>query len=300
MQKALQQMNIQLAHVLSDITGETGLAIMRAIVDGERDGVKLAQLRNFRCKSSEETIAKALMGHWKEEYLFALRQSLELYDFYTEQVAACDVQIQQQYAVMKPRWEATASNIPGPSAPPRRKKWKNEPASDVRADIIRLTGVDLAAVDGIGPGLAQTILSEIGTDMSKWPTDKHFASWLGLAPHNDISGGKVLRSRTLPTYNRAGQAFRQAATSVARAATALGAYYRRKRAQGGPQFAQVATAHKIARIVYHLHKYHVQYKDIGTEGFEQKQRERDLVTLRKKATKLGFTLIERDAVQGTV
>jgi len=123
-------------------------------------------------------------------------------------------------------------------------------------------------VDGIGASLAQTILSEIGTDMSPWPTDKHFASWLGLAPHNDISGGKVLRSRTLPTNNRAGQAFRQAATATARGPSAFGAYYRRKRAQNDPQFAQVATAHKLARTVYHLLKYHVPYKDIGAEGFE--------------------------------
>jgi transposase len=158
--------------------------------------------------------------------------------------------------------------------------------------------VDLAAIDGIGAALAQTILSEIGTDMRKWPTAKHFASWLGLAPRNEISGGKLLRSRTLPTTNRAGQAFRQAATSLARSPSAFGAYYRRKRAQGGPQFAQVATAHKIARTVYHLLKYRVQYADIGVEGFEQKQRERDVVALRKKAAKLGFTLIAPDSVQG--
>ncbi|MEP7286335.1 MAG: transposase, partial [Chloroflexota bacterium] len=177
-----------------------------------------------------------------------LRQSLELYDFYTGQVAACDAQIQQQYAVMKPRWEVMPPNMSSPSAKPRRGKWKNEPASDVRADIIRLTGVDIAAVDGIGPGLAQTILSEIGTDMSKWPTDKHFASWSGLAPHNDISGGKVLHSRTLPTHNRAGQAFRQAATSVARAATALGAHYRRKRAQGAPSLPKWRRPTKLPAL----------------------------------------------------
>jgi len=300
MQKALQQMNIQLPQVLADITGETGMAIVRAIVGGERDCVVLARFRNFRCKSSEETIAKALTGTWKEEHLFALQQSLALYDFYTEQVAACDAQIQQQYAAMKPRWESAPSETTPLAAKPRRKKRKNEPASDVRTDIIRLTGVDLAAVGGIGPGLAQTILSEIGTDMSKWPTVNHFASWLGLAPHNDISGGKVLRSRTLPTHNRAGQAFRQAATAVSRSATAFGAYYRRKRAQAGPMFAQVATAHKIARTVYHLLKYHVQYEDIGAEVFDQKQRERDVAALRKKAAKLGFELIGPELMQSSV
>ena len=296
MQKALQQMNIQLAQVLTDITGETGMAIVRAIVDGERDSVKLAQLRNRRCKSSEDTIAKALTGTWKPEHVFALKQSLELYDFYTGQIAACDAQIQQQYSVMKPRWETPPlSSPPQPAATPRKKKRRSDSAEDVRDTLMHLTGVDIAAVGGIGPGLAQTIVSEIGTDMTKWPTEKHFTSWLGLAPHNDISGGKVLRSRLLPTRNRAGQAFRQAATSVARSPSALGAYYRRKRAQGGPIFAQVATAHKLARMVYHMLKEHVQYEDIGALAFEQKQHERDVAALRKKAARLGFKLIDPES-----
>jgi transposase len=298
MQKALYQMNLQLPQVVADITGETGMAIVRAIVSGERDSVKLAQRRNPRCQSSEETIAKALTGAWKEEHLFALRQSLELYDFYSQQVTVCDAQIERQYAAIKPRWDP-ASDGPA-STKPRRKRRKNEPAFDVRANIIRLTGVDLAAVDGLGPNLAQIILSEIGTDMSRWATDKQFAAWLGLAPRNDISGGKVLRSHTLPTRNRAGQAFRQAAMAVARSSTGFGAYYRRKRAQGGPLFAQVATAHKIARTVYHLLKYHVQYTDIGAEGFTQKQRDRDIAALRKKAAKLGFTLVTPALVQDAV
>jgi transposase len=295
MQKALQQMNIQLPQVLDDITGESGMRIVRAIVSGERGAVKLAQLRNPRCQSPEETFAKALTGDWKDEHVFVLKQSLEMYDFYTQQVADCDAQIRQQYSVMKPRWEGKSQN----STLPTKRKSKNEPDLDVRAEIFRLTGVDMAAVDGIGPSLAQIILSEIGTDMSKWPTDKQFASWLGLAPHNDISGGKVLRSRTLPTHNRAGQAFRQAALAVSRGQSTFGAYYRRKRAQGGPRFAQVATAHKMARTVYHLLKYHVQYVDLGAEDFEQKQREREVAALRKKAAKLGFSLtIPQPAVFG--
>jgi transposase len=252
MQKAFQQMNSQLPQVLSDITGETGLAIGRAIVAGERDRVKLAQLRDYRCKSSEETIAKALTGTWKEEHVFVLGQSLAFYDFYTAQVAACDAQVQQHYSAMKPRWEGTPA-IPTPTKP-HRKRWKNEPDFDVQADLMRVIGVDIPAVDGIGPGLAQTILSEIGTDMSKWPNEKHFTAWLGVAPHNDVSGGRVLRSRTLPTNNRAGLAFRQAATAVSNSANAFGAFYRRKRAQGGPLYAQVATANKIARTVYAMLK----------------------------------------------
>jgi transposase len=193
MQQALQQMNIQLPQVLRDITGATGMAIVRAIVKGERDSVKVAQLRDVRCKSSQETIAKALTGNGKEEDLFALKQALDLYDFYTRQVTDCDAQIQQQYATMKPRWE-NADGSKKPATLQRRRTTshsKNAPSADGEAEIVRLTGVDWAAVVGIGPGLAQTILSEIGTDISKWPTDKHLTSWLGLAPRNDISGGKV-------------------------------------------------------------------------------------------------------------
>ena len=289
MQKALHQMNLQLHHVLSDVTGVTGLAILRALVAGERDPVKLAQLRNPGCKSSEDTIAKALTGDWKAEQLFVLKQSLEVYDFYTRQVAACDAEIERQSAAMKPRWEGVKEL---PDVPPLKpgSKSKNQPKLNVRAAIIRLTGVDLVAVEGISASLAQTILSEIGTDMSKWLNDKHFGSWLGLAPHNDISGGKVLRSRTLKTDNRAGQAFRQAAASVTRSNSAFGAFYRRKRAQLGPMQALVATAHKIARTVYYMLKNRVQYVDIGAEAYEQKQREREIIYLKKKAAKLGFDL----------
>lgn len=299
MQKALVQMNLQLPQVLSDITGETGMAIVRAIVAGERDGVKLAKFRDRRCNSSEETIAKALTGTWKEEHLFALKQALEFYDFYTQQIAACDAQVQQHYAAMKPRWKGTPPPAPATPSRRRRKHSKNEPAFDVSADIIRLIGVDITVVDGIGASLAQTILSEIGTDMSKWPNDKHFTSWLGVAPRNDVSGGKVLRSKTLPARNRAGQAFRQAATAVRNSASAFGAFYRRKQAQGGPLHAQVATANKIARTVYHMLKYRVQYQDMGAEEFERRHRERDIKTLRRRAATLGFTLVEAQSVQAT-
>ena len=235
-------------------------------------------------------IAKALTGNWKEEHLFALKQALELYDFYSQQLAACDVQIQQHFSTMRPRWSPPLELVTPVPTTHRQKKNKNSPPAENRDELIRLTGVDLAAVGGLGTSLAQTILSEVGTDMSRWPSAKHFASWLGLAPHNDISGGRVLRSRTLPTNNRAGQAFRQAATGASRGSSAFGAYYRRKRAQGGPQFAQVATAHKIARTVYYLLKHHVQYVELGAAGFEHRQRDRDITALRKKAAKLGFTL----------
>ena len=174
---------------------------------------------------------------------------------------------------------------------------KNAPAPTTRQELYRITGVDLVAVEGISASLAQTILTEIGTDMSRFPTVKQFCSWLGLAPHNDISGGKVLRSRTLKTRNRAGQAFRQAAASVTRADSALGAFYRRKRAQLGPMQALVATAHKIARIVYFMLKRHVPYEKLSAEEYAQHQRDREVAALQRRAAKLGLTLApQTDAV----
>jgi transposase len=289
MQKALQQMNLQLHHVLSDITGTTGLLILRAIVAGERDPITLARLRHPTCKSSQETIAKALTGNWRDEHLFALKQSLELFDFYTQQITACDAEIERQFAAVKPRWDAPDDLPPLPPVKPGSKS-KNKPAETTRQHLFRITGVDLVDLDGISAGLAQTIFTEIGTDVSPWPTVKHFASWLTLAPHNDISGGKVLRSRTLKSGNRAGQAFRQAAAAVTRSDSAFGAFYRRKRAQLGPQQALVATAHKIARTVYFLLKYKTPYHDIGAEAYETQQKERELNYLQRKAAKLRYTL----------
>ena len=187
MQQALKLMNIQLSEVLTDITGVTGQAILRAILGGERDPLKLAQWRNPACKSSTDQIAKALTGTWREELLFILKQAVELYDDYTAKLRECDAQIERQFAAMKPRFE---SDDPSPPMPPVKpgSKSKNQPAYNVRAHLMRLTGVDLVPVTGISASLAQTILSEIGTDMSRFPTVKHFCSWLGLAPHNDISG----------------------------------------------------------------------------------------------------------------
>ncbi len=293
MQKALQQMNLQLHHVLSDITGVTGQQILRTIVAGERNPQVLAALRQSNCKADEATIVKALTGSWREEHLFVLGQSLAMYDAYTEQIAACDAQIERQFRAVKPRWDAPDILPELPSVKPH-SKTKNKPAPSTRLELFRITGVDLIAVDGLSASLTQTILSEVGTDMSQWPSLKNFASWLGLAPHNDISGGKVLRSRTLKTDNRAGQAFRPAAASVTPSKSAFGAFFRRKRAQLGPAQALVATAHKIARTVYFMLKYKVPYEDMGAEGYETQQRQRELVYLQRQAAKLGFDLAPKD------
>ncbi len=289
MQKALQQMNLQLPLVLSDIMGETGQKILRAIVAGERDPLKLAQLRHPSCKSREDEIAKALTGTWQPEHLFALKQLLEIVDFYTQQLAQCDAELERQFAAVKPRWDVPAELLGLPKTKPGSRS-KNQPAYHARAELYRITGVDLVAVEGISASLAQTIITEVGTDMSRFPTEKHFCSWLGLTPHHEISGGKILRNHTLKTDNRAGQAFRQAAACVIRSQSAFGAFYRRKKAQLGPMQALVATAHKIARTVYHLLKDKTAYHDLGAERYEQLFQERELAHLRQKAAKLGYTL----------
>jgi transposase len=295
MQKALLQMNIQLSQALSDVTGTTGLRIIRAIVAGERAPHTLAALRNYRCKKEADEIALALTGTWREEHLFVLRQALALFDFYTVQISACDAQIEGAFSVIKPRFESALNTpvLPESPMPPRRKPHshsKNAPEGNTRAHILRITGVDLVAVHGMSDSLAQTILAEIGTDMRKWPDDKHFCSWLGLAPKNDISGGKVLKSRTMKNRNRAAQAFRMAAQSVIRSHCAFGAFYRRLKGRLGPAQALVATAHKIARTVYHMLKHRVPYYDIGAAEYNQRFREREMHYLQKKAAKLGYKL----------
>ncbi len=248
MQRALQPMNLQLERVLSASMGVTGQAIIRAIVAGERDPVRLAQLRHPACKSSEETIAKAVTGSWKDELIFGLQQALVIYDVYTAQIAVCDTQIEQYLQAMDSRHQPDAAL---PELPPAnaKSKSKNAPTFNARAPYARILGVDLVAVMGLSAAGVQTIISEIGTDMGRFPSVTHFCAWLGLAPRNDISGGKVLRSRTMKVVNRATQAFRQAAQSVSRSDSALGAYYRSMRAREGPEQATVATAHTIARIV---------------------------------------------------
>jgi transposase len=293
MQKALQQMNVQLTQVISDITGVTGLAIIRAIVAGQRDPQQLAALRQPGCKKSGEEIAKALTGNYRAEHVFALKQALALYDFYTAQLTDCDSEIERQFANLKP----ISTDLPPlpPSAKPDSHS-KNAPSYDARSHLYRQTGVDLVAISGLNESTVQTIISEVGTDLSAFPSEKHFCSWLGLAPHNDISGGKRLRSRTLKTDNRAGQAFRLAAQSVAKSpASAIGAFYRRMKARLGAKQAIVATAHKIARTFYHMLKHRTPFHDMGGEEYERRARERELKTLEKRAAKLGCSVVKNPA-----
>jgi len=286
MQKALQQMNLQLPLVVSDITGETGQAILRAIVAGERDPQQLAQFRQPNCKHSAAEMAKALTGHYRPEQVFALKQALALYDAYTAQLQECDAEIEKQFQVIKPVTE----DEPPPSNKPNSHS-KNGPSYDARTLLYRITGVDLCAIDGMNESTVQTALTETGTDLSAFATDKQFGAWLGLAPRHEISGGKVLRRHTLKNGNRAGQAFRLAAQSVSRSDSALGAFYRRLRAKAGPKVAIVATAYKIARIYYHVLKERQPYQEQSAAAYDQKTKDRELRQLQKRAAKLGMKLV---------
>ena len=286
-------MNVQLSQAVTDITGITGRTIITAILAGERDPAKLAALREPGCKKSEEEIGKALTGTWREEHLFVLKQSVEMYAFYTQQIQACDDEIERVYSLTRPDWDA--GELKPPSNRKRNSHSKNRPQNpeSIRKHLKRISGVDLSAVDGFGVSLAQTVLMEVGTDMSKFPNEKHFCSWLGLAPKHEISGGKVLKNKTLKTKNRAGQAFRMAANSVKQADCIFGVMYRRMKARLGPAQATVATAHAIARVVYRMLKYKVEYETISVEEYEKKYRDQQIKYMKKKAAKLGYQLVLR-------
>lgn len=291
MQKALLQMNVQLSQALSDVSGETGQRIIRAIVGGERDPEKLAALRDRNCKKSAEEIGKALTGTWREEHLFVLKQSLEMYDFYTKEVEECDAEIERMYALIRPDWEGGELRPLPPKKRNSHSKNAPEKQEEIRAHLKRISGVDLSVVDGFGVSLAQTVIMEVGTDMSKFPSEKHFCSWLGLAPKHEISGAKVLKNKTLKTKNRAGQAFRMAAQSVKRADCVFGSLYRRLKSRLDKAQATVATAHAIARVVYRMLKYKVEYETISVEEYEEKYKEAQIKYMKKKAEKFGFQLV---------
>ena len=286
MQKALTVMNLRLTNVLSDITGVTGMKIIRSIIAGERNPEVLASFRHSNCAKSQAEIAKSLEGNYKREHLFALKQSLELYDFYDQQLKDCDTELEALYQ------EFDIPDEPGtpPPDPRKRKRRKNQPHFDLAQSLYCITGVDLTAVDGLEAMTVQDILSETGTDMSPWPTAKHFASWLRLSPNNKVTGGKVKQRGTLPSQNRANTAFRMAAQSLARSDCALGAFYRRIRARHGGPKAVTATAHKLARIVYFMLKNRQPYHDPGADYYEEQYRLRAIRNLQRRASKLGMRL----------
>ena len=289
MQKALTQMNVQLHHVVSDITGATGMRIVRAIVAGDRDPVALARHRNGRCKASPATIQAALVGNYRDEHVFALRQALELYDAYHRCLADTDGEIERALARLCADVPPPATPLPAPRLKARRAK---DPTFDVRAALHALLGVDLTQIHGLGPSVALTLVGECGTDMSQWPTAKHFTSWLALAPRNKVSGGKVLSSTTRRSANRAAVGLRLAAVAVGKTDTALGAFYRRLGARAGKAKAVTATARKLAVLFYNTLRYGLEYADPGASYYEARYRQRAVANLRRRAKSLGFNLEE--------
>ena len=290
-------MNILLHHAVSDITGLTGSRIITVILDGERNPQTLASFRDSHCRHSEEEIAKALAGNWRPEHLFELKQSWELYQFYQQQIRACDEQIEQALNSLPTQTDEPA---PPPNKPNRSGSSKNALTFEVRNLLYGITGVDLTGIDGLQEHTVLKILAEIGTDMrcpepaegSRWPTEKHFAAWLGLSPGNKVSGGKRISGKTTPSANRAAAAFRMATQGLHHSQSALGAYYRRMRARLGAPKAVTATAHKLCTLFYNMLKYGGAYHDAGAEYYEQQYRDRVLRNLRRQAKNLGLELTE--------
>lgn len=287
MQKALMEMNLQLHHVVSDITGATGMRIIRAIVAGERNPDVLASFRDVRCRSSTETIRAALVGSDRDEHLFALAQALDLYDVYQAKILDCDRRLEHAVSALSIR----ADKPTGPLPKARHRQMPvGAPAFDVRAALHGVLGVDLTQIHGLGPSLALKLVAECGTDLSAWPSAKHFTSWLCLAPGNKISGGKLLSSRTRRSSNRAAALLRLAATMIGRSETALGAFYRRLSSRIGKQKAVTATARKTAVLFYNTLRFGMTYRDPGANAYEERYRRRVLANLHRRARTLGYEL----------
>jgi transposase len=296
MQKALMLMNVQLHHVISDITGLTGMRIIRSIVEGQRDPDALAEYRDVRCKASLDTIRQALDGNYRAEHVFALRQAVELYDFHRAKVEECDSEIEDVLRDLNADREAPDDPMPKMRHAPNR----NGPKFDVRAALYTLLGADLSQIHGLGPYTVLRLVAECGDDMTKWPTAKHFTSWLCLSPGNKISGGRILSSRTRRSSNRAAALLRIAAVNVGKTHTALGAFYRRLGARAGKAKAVTATARKLAVLFYNALRFGMAYVDPGADHYEQHYRQRVVRQLHRRAHQMGFVLMREDADSTTV
>jgi transposase len=289
MQKALTQMNLQLANVISDISGWTGQAIIKAILQGERNPAQLAQLRDPRVKASAAVIGKSLQGNWRPELLFVLKQEFETYATFQKKIAECDEELEQHYRTFEQK--ADPAELPAVSR--NKRPHGNVPEKlNLRDELYRVTGVDLIQIDGLNVLTAQTVVAEVGYDMRPWETEAQFVSWLNLAPRNKISGGKVIGRDKRKVVNRAGQALRNAASTLLRSDTYLGAQYRRLRAKIGAPKAIKAMANRLARIIYRLLKYGQQYVDKGAEFYQEKYRDQQIKMLTKKAAELGMRLAQ--------
>ena len=301
MQKTLTQMNIQLANVISDLSGWTGMRIVRAILAGERDPQVLATLRHPGIHATRDTIAKSLEGTWQPDLLFVLQQEVTMYDAYQQRIAECDQALEQHLKSFVDKAAdtftegeqspATAQTKLRSGPKRRRKAGSHAPQFDLSRELHRISGVDLTRIDGIDVGVAQTLISEVGLDMSRWPDEHHFASWLGLCPDNRITGGKVIRRGTRHVINRAATALRIAATTLLRSQSYLGAQFRRLRGKLGAPKAITAMAHKLAVLVYRMLRWGHEYVDKGMQYYEERHREQQIRLLQKRAAKLGLVVI---------
>lgn len=296
MQKALVQMNLHLSGVISDITGQTGMRMLRDIVAGQHDPKHLAKHRDRRCRASTQELEAALTGHYQPEHLLALRHHLALYDAYQAQLGECDQAVEAYLRCLGEAHEPPAQALPAP-----RRRFKvgadNAPSFDVRPLLYQLTGADLTQIDGIGPHAALRLVSEIGTDMHRWANEKCFTSWLTLAPNNKISGDRVLSSRTRPSSNRAAGVLRMCAMSVGRTDSALGAFYRRLAYRVGKAKAITATARKLAVLVYRILRADFAYCDPGAQAYDEHHRTRVVRSLTRRAEGLGLTLLDNESGQ---
>lgn len=289
MQKVLTEMNVQLSNVLSDISGVSGMKIIQAILDGARDPGELAALVEPGVKATAEDIVKSLEGNWREELLFVLRQHVEFYQIYQKKIRACDLQLRKHLRSLDSKLDLQAQPL-GPR-PKGKRLSRNTPAFDLRTELYRITGIDWSQINGIDVLTAQTVISEAGADLSAFPSEKQFASWLGLCPTNQQSGKKILNRRTRKVVNRATVAFRNAAMTLLRSQSYLGAQYRRLRTRLGAPKAITAMARKLACLFYRLLKHGQQYVDQGIEYYETRYREQQIRSLAKRAQKLGLQLL---------
>ena len=287
MQKALDLMNVQIHRVIADLTGKTGMAIVRDIVDGTHEPQELAKHRDPRCKATAKEIVEALRGNFKPEHLFALEQALSLYDTYCRHIVQCDERLEVVLGELAANFPQTDAPLRGPKFAPRGKQI----AIDIRNPLQRiLGGVDVQSIAGIGPLTALNLLSETGHDMMRWPTEKHFTSWLNFSPGTRITGGKRISGRRPDARNRAGLILRQAASSLSRTATAFGAFYRRIAARRSKAVAVVATARKLACAYYRLLRYGGEYVERGAEAAERQYQQRRVDALKRQARTLGYEL----------
>jgi transposase len=290
MQKALSLMNVQLKNVIRDLTGVTGMKIIRSIIEGQRDPAVLAQYRDPRCKSSEEEIRESLIGNYQEDHMFCLKQALDLYDHYSLKIAECDQKIEKIMTEMETFSDENGKE-PNKKAMGKKISKKHAFAFDMHQELIRVTGVDLTQIPSLNVQTVSRIISEIGIDMSKWQTSKQFAAWLALCPGNKVSGGKRLSGKTLPSANKAAAALRMAANSLRLSDTALGAFFRRLSSRLGAAKAITAAAHKLAVILYNMLKTGSEYMESGAEYYEKQYRDRCIRSLEKRAKQFGFFLV---------